>query len=75
MQVTITESGLEVDMSSLLVKNISALVTNDAALGDIKNGAIYAENNEIRQVGRTDELPQTADIVIDASDKLVCPGF
>ena len=62
-------------MSTLLVKNISTLITNDPALGDIKDGAIYAENNEIKQVGRTADLPQTADKVIDASDKLVCPGF
>ena len=62
-------------MSTLLVKNISTLITNDPALGDIKDGAIYAENNGIKQVGRTENLPQTADKVIDASDKLVCPGF
>lgn len=62
-------------MSTLLVKKISTLITNDPALGDIKDGAIYAENNEIKQVGRTADLPQTADKVIDASDKLVCPGF
>ena len=62
-------------MSTLLVKNISTLVTNDETLGDFKDGAIYVENNEIRQVGYTKDLPKTADIVIDASDKLVCPGF
>ena len=62
-------------MSTLLVKNISALITNDKELGDFKDGAIYVENNEIRQVGYTKDLPQTADVVIDASDKLVCPGF
>lgn len=62
-------------MSTLLVKNISALITNDQRIGDIKNGAIFVENNEIKQVGLTSELPQTADIVIDATDKLVCPGF
>ena len=62
-------------MSSLLVKNITSLITNDKTLGDIKNGAIYVENNEIKQVGRTEDLPQTADVVMDASDKMVCPGF
>ena len=62
-------------MSTLLVKNISTLITNDDKLGDIKDGAIFVENNEIKQVGQTSELPQTADIVIDAKDKMVCPGF
>ena len=62
-------------MSTLLVKNISTLITNDDKLGDIKDGAIFVENNEIKQVGQTSKLPQTADIVIDAKDKMVCPGF
>ena len=62
-------------MTALLVKNIPALITNDAELGDIRNGAIYAEDNVIRQVGLTKDLPETADIVIDASDRMVCPGF
>ena len=62
-------------MSTLLVKNISTLITNDDDLGDFKDGAIYAVDNEIRQVGYTKDLPKTAEVVIDASDKLVCPGF
>ena len=62
-------------MSTLLIKNISTLVTNDDQLGDFKDGAIYIEDNEIKQVGYTKDLPQSADQVIDASDHLVCPGF
>ncbi|MBR6091090.1 MAG: amidohydrolase family protein, partial [Anaerolineaceae bacterium] len=62
-------------MTSLLVKNITALVTNDPELGDIKNGSVYVEDNEIKQVGAADALPAAADVVIDASDKMVCPGF
>ena len=52
-------------MSTLLVKNISTLITNDKELGDFKDGAVYVENNEIRQVGYTKDLPKTADVVID----------
>ncbi len=62
-------------MSTLLVKNISTLITNDADLGDFKDGAIYAEDNEIKQVGRTADLPKTADKVIDAAGRMVLPGF
>ena len=62
-------------MGTLLIKNISTLVTNDEKLGDIKNGAVYAVDNEIRMVGKTEELPQNADVIIDAHDKLICPGF
>ena len=62
-------------MSTLLVKNISSLITNDETLGDFQNGAIFVENNEIKQVGFTKDLPDSADVVIDAADKMVCPGF
>ncbi len=62
-------------MATLLVKNISTLITNDEVLGDFKDGAIYVKDNEISQVGHTQDLPKTADVIIDASDKLVCPGF
>lgn len=62
-------------MASLLVKNIEILYTNDATLGDIPNAAIYVENNVIRQIGATSELPQSADTIIDARRKFVLPGF
>ena len=62
-------------MSTLLVKHIEKLITNDNDLGDISDGAIFVENNEIKQVGITKDLPQNADVVIDAADKMVCPGF
>ena len=62
-------------MGTLLVKNIPVLITNDDVLGDIKDAAIYAVDNEIRQVGAAGDLPQTADVVVDAAGKMVCPGF
>ena len=62
-------------MSTLLVKNITKLITNNETSEVIENGAIYVENNEIKQVGPAEDLPKSADIVIDASDKMVCPGF
>ncbi len=62
-------------MTTLLVKNIHTLVTNDDALGNIRDGALYVVDNEIKQVGKTTNLPPSADLVIDASDRMVCPGF
>ena len=62
-------------MSTLLVKNITKLITNNESSETFENGAIYVENNEIRQVGLTKDLPQTADVIIDASNRMVCPGF
>lgn len=62
-------------MATLLIKNISKLITNDPFSVDFENGAIYTDGNEIKQVGITTELPETADIIIDGSGKMVCPGF
>ena len=62
-------------MKSLLIKNITALITNDETLGDIRNASVYVEDNVIKQVGPAEMVTDRADVVIDASGKMVCPGF
>lgn len=62
-------------MSTLLVRNIDTLYTNDTDLGDIQDGAIFVRDNVIEQIGKTSELPESADRVIDARRKFVLPGF
>lgn len=62
-------------MSTLLVQHISTLITNDPETGDFRDGAVFVENNVIKQVGKTQDLPQSADRVIDASHMMVLPGF
>ena len=62
-------------MGTLLVKNISRLITNDAASGEICDAGIFIKDNVIEKIGSSKDMPQTADNVIDASDKMVCPGF
>ncbi len=62
-------------MSSLLAKNAAVLVTMDGQRRELKNGGLYAENGIIKQVGPSDELPATADTVIDLSGQIVLPGF
>lgn len=42
---------------------------------EIPGGGIFAENGFIRQVGRTQELPETADQVVDMSGQIVLPGL
>ena len=39
-------------MPTLLVKNAVLVVTMDAALGDIPDGAIFCQDGFIRQIGR-----------------------
>ena len=62
-------------MSTLLIKNARMLVTMDAARREIADGAVFVRDHVIEQVGATSELPQTADVVIDASGQVVLPGL
>ncbi|MBD2082160.1 8-oxoguanine deaminase [Leptolyngbya sp. FACHB-17] len=63
-------------MPTLLVKNIHTLVTMDKTRREVRNAAMLIRDNVIEQVGATAELPQTADEVLDLSDRaVVLPGL
>ena len=63
-------------MSTLLVKNIHTLVTMDERRREIRHGALLVRDRAIEQVGTTDELPDTADEILDLEDKhIVLPGL
>ncbi|MGZ6389953.1 MAG: 8-oxoguanine deaminase [Ktedonobacterales bacterium] len=62
-------------MPSLLIKHAVLLVTMDDADTRVSDGGVYVEDNVIRQVGPTSELPQTADSVVDASNMVILPGL
>jgi len=63
-------------MSTLLVKNIHTLVTMDAARREIRRGALLVRDNVLEQVGPVEELPETADEVLDFQDRyIVLPGL
>ncbi len=68
----------------LLIKNASQLLTIEGGvrrekeeydLGIIEDGAVLIEGDRIVDVGTTKELKGSADRVIDASGKIVLPGF
>jgi cytosine/adenosine deaminase-related metal-dependent hydrolase len=59
----------------MLVKNARLLATMDDADTCIPNGGMFIEDNVIRQVGPTTELPAEADRVIDAHDMVILPGL
>ena len=61
--------------ASMLVKNASVLVTMDKDRNEIKDGGIYIENGVIKQVGSTDSLPKSAEVVLDMKQHLVLPGL
>ncbi len=62
-------------MPTLLLKNAAVLVTMDAARREIRDGALYGRDHRIEQIGATDELPKTADRVIDARGMVILPGL
>ncbi len=62
-------------MPTLLVKNAALLVTMDKARREITNGGLFVRDGFIEQLGTTDELPQTADTVLDLRGCLVLPGL
>ena len=63
-------------MSTLLVTNIHTLVTMDDGQREIRRGAVWVRDNVIEQVGRAEDLPDTADEVLDLGDRhIVLPGL
>lgn len=63
-------------MATLLVKHCHTLVTMDEERREIADGALLVRDNVIEQVGTTDDLPETADEVLDLQGRHVAlPGF
>ena len=62
-------------MPTLLVKNARLLATMDGARRDFPNGGMFIEDGFIKQVGRTELLPDSADEVLDLTDHIVLPGL
>ena len=62
-------------MASLLVRNADVLVTMNDAGAEIPSGGVFAVDGFIRQVGPTEELPDTADEVVDLRGHVVVPGL
>ncbi len=62
-------------MTTLLVRRCHLLATMDDAGREFADGALFARDGVIEAVGATAELPQTADVVIDARYQVVMPGL
>jgi 8-oxoguanine deaminase len=60
---------------TLLIHHAERLVTMDATRREIADGAVFLRGGVIEAVGRSDELPTTADEVIDARGQVVLPGL
>ncbi len=61
--------------NTLLIKNAALLVTMDGHRREINDGGLYIVDGIIIQVGKTQDLPQTADEIIDLNGHIVLPGL
>ena len=62
-------------MSTLLVRNAGVLVTMDFLRREIPGGGLFVKDGFIEQVGNTQDLPSTADTVLDLRNHVVLPGL
>jgi 8-oxoguanine deaminase len=63
-------------VSTLLVRNISTLVTMNARRDEIRNASLLVRDGVIEQAGRAADLPGSADEVLDLKGRhLVMPGL
>ncbi len=62
-------------MATLLVKNAVLLVTMDDHRREIPGGGLFIRDGFIEQVGLSQDLPQSADEVLDLSGHVVLPGL
>ncbi|MBT8202718.1 MAG: 8-oxoguanine deaminase [Acidimicrobiia bacterium] len=62
-------------MSTLLAKNATVLVTMDADRREIPSGGLFARDGWIERVGTAEDLPDTADEVVDLAGHVVLPGM
>ncbi len=62
-------------MPTLLIKNAAVLATMNAKKLEIENAGLLSRDGVIEQIGKTSELPITADVVLDLKDHVVIPGL
>ncbi len=62
-------------MTTLLLSHASLLVSMDDQNSQWADGGIYVVDRVIDQIGPSNELPQVADITIDARDMVLLPGL
>lgn len=62
-------------MSTLLVKNAAVVVTMDDERREIVDGGLFVEDEIVTQVGKTEELPSSADTILDMRRHLIAPGL
>ena len=62
-------------MPTLLIRNAACIATMDDAQAELRNASLFVRDNLVEAIGPADQLPQTADEVINAQGHLVVPGL
>lgn len=62
-------------MSTLLVRNALLLATFDDQEREIPGGGLFIRDGFIEQVGQSDELPESADEILDLTGHALLPGL
>jgi cytosine/adenosine deaminase-related metal-dependent hydrolase len=62
-------------MPTLLIHDATLLVTMDAQRREIAGGSVFIRDHVIESVGAAEDLPSSADSVIDARGQVVLPGL
>jgi cytosine/adenosine deaminase-related metal-dependent hydrolase len=62
-------------MSTLLIKNVEMLVTMDDQRRELAHASLFIKDGFIQAIGAAEDLPQTADEVLDLTGHIVFPGF
>lgn len=60
---------------TLLIRNAAILVTMDSQRREIVDGGVFIRGNVIEQVGKSQDLPASADEILDMSGHVVLPGL
>jgi cytosine/adenosine deaminase-related metal-dependent hydrolase len=60
---------------TLLVKNATLMATMNEHHQEISDGGLFCRDNVIEYVGKSSELPQNADEIIDLSGHVLLPGL
>jgi 8-oxoguanine deaminase len=60
-------------MPTLLARNAAVLVTMDDGRRELHNAGLFARDGIIEQVGPTEQLPSSADRVLDLTGQIVLP--
>jgi cytosine/adenosine deaminase-related metal-dependent hydrolase len=62
-------------MSTLLIRNAQTIATQDDSQTELHNASVFVRDQWIEAIGPAEDLPTTADTVIDARHHVLIPGL